>query len=90
MTKNPHFRSGANIGANNPVELSEFIETLEEAPGEKAEKEFVGMQKGDVKATYADTNDLTLDSGFKPKTALKDGLRKLVHWHRDYYNPNSS
>lgn len=44
------------------------------------------MQPGDVPVTYADTSDLERDFGFKPKTSLREGLRKFAEWYKDYYN----
>jgi UDP-glucuronate 4-epimerase len=74
-----------NIGNHEPVELVRFIETLEELLGKKAQKEMLPMQAGDVYETYADIDRLTEATGFRPTTALKDGLRKFVDWYRDYY-----
>ena len=44
------------------------------------------LQPGDVPETYADINDLTKDTGFRPKTPLKEGLKNFVKWYIDYYN----
>ena len=74
-----------NIGNNNPVELSEFIAEIENALGLKAEKEFLGMQPGDVPATYADVDDLIQDVGFKPATPLSEGIQKFIAWYNSYY-----
>ena len=37
-----------NIGNNNPVDLMDYIEALENALGKKAEKIFLPLQPGDV------------------------------------------
>lgn len=74
-----------NIGHNQPVKLMEFIQTLERIIGKKAKVEFLPMQPGDVKETYADIADLQKDIGFSPKTPLETGLRQFVEWYRDYY-----
>ncbi|PNK02944.1 NAD-dependent epimerase/dehydratase family protein, partial [Cylindrospermopsis raciborskii] len=47
-----------NIGNNNPVDLMEFISTLEKCLGKEAKKEFLPIQMGDVPSTYADIDDL--------------------------------
>src|SRR3972149_3062688 len=75
-----------NIGNNQPVELSRFIEVLEECIGKKAKKNFLPMQPGDVYETFADIEDLTKNVGFKPKTDIKKGLENFVSWYKDYYN----
>ena len=64
----------------------DFIETLEECIGKKAEKEFYPMQPGDVYQTYADVTDLMNDFDFKPDTSIKDGLTKFAEWYKKYYN----
>jgi len=74
-----------NIGNNEPVELMEFIETIEDAVGKKAEKNMMGMQDGDVVATYADIDALVDAVGFKPATPLKDGIQKFVDWYKGYH-----
>ena len=74
-----------NIGNNQPVELMEFIETLEDCLGIKAEKNLLPMQPGDVPITYADVEDLVRDVGFKPNTPLKVGIEQFVKWYRSYY-----
>ena len=74
-----------NIGSNNPVELSQFIEVLEECLGRKAEKNYLPMQPGDVPATYADVQDLIEDVGYRPETPVETGIRNFVDWYRDFY-----
>lgn len=73
-----------NIGNNKPVELMEFIETLEKKLGKKAKKEFLPLQDGDVPETYADIDDLVKDFGFKPNTTIDQGIEKFVEWYREY------
>lgn len=43
------------------------------------------MQLGDVPITYADTELLERDYGFKPNTSLRDGLRKFAEWYKEFY-----
>ena len=74
-----------NIGNNEPVQLMEFIETIENAVGKKAVKNMMGMQDGDVVATYADIDALVDAVGFKPSTPLKEGIGKFVDWYKDYH-----
>jgi UDP-glucuronate 4-epimerase len=74
-----------NIGNNNPVELSRFIEVIEECLGIKAKKNMLPLQPGDVTMTYADVDDLIQDVGFKPATPIEVGVKRFVEWYRDYY-----
>lgn len=84
-----------NIGNNNPENLLDFVNILQEElikakvlPQDydfEAHKKLVPMQAGDVPITYADTNPLEKDFGFKPDTSLRDGLRKFAKWYRKFY-----
>jgi len=74
-----------NIGNNNPVKLMDFIGEIENALGKTAQKNYMNMQPGDVRATYADIEGLAKDVGFAPKTPLKIGIKKFVSWYKDYY-----
>lgn len=75
-----------NIGNNSPVKLMRFIKALESAIGMEAKKEYLEMQPGDVKRTYADMTDLEEDIKFKPDTSIEEGLEKFVSWYKQYYN----
>jgi UDP-glucuronate 4-epimerase len=74
-----------NIGNHEPVELMTFIETIEKAVGEKAQKNMLPMQAGDVVATYADIDALTKAVGFAPSTSLAEGIGKFVAWYKGYH-----
>jgi UDP-glucuronate 4-epimerase len=74
-----------NIGNNNPVPLMEFIEVIENVLGKTAKKEFLPMQPGDVRATFADIQDLVSDIGFRPKTPIRTGIKKFMEWYIEYY-----
>ena len=84
-----------NIGNNQPENLLDFVQILSEElvragvlPENydfEAHKELVPMQPGDVPITYADTDALERDYGFKPSTSLRDGLRKFAEWYKEFY-----
>ena len=74
-----------NIGNNQPVELMKYITTLENCLGKKAELNLLPMQDGDVPATYADTDALAADVGFKPATSIESGIARFVDWYKEYY-----
>ena len=74
-----------NIGCGHPMPLMNFIHTLEAAIGKKTEMIFLPMQQGDVYQTYADTTKLEKDFGYKPKTQLKDGIKRFVEWYKKFY-----
>jgi len=74
-----------NIGNNQPVDLTYFIEVLEKNLGKTAEKNYLPLQDGDVPATYADVDALMDAVGFKPSTSIEDGIRNFVTWYKEYY-----
>jgi UDP-glucuronate 4-epimerase len=75
-----------NIGNQQPVELMRYIEVIEECVGRKAEMNMLPLQPGDVPATWADTEDLAQDTGYRPSTPVEEGVRRFVDWYRDYYS----
>jgi len=74
-----------NIGNNEPVELMDYISAIENALGMEAQKDFLPLQPGDVPDTYADVDDLVKDIGYKPSMSVQQGIKKFVHWYREYY-----
>jgi UDP-glucuronate 4-epimerase len=74
-----------NIGNNQPTPLMDYIAALESALGVTAKKNYLPMQPGDVPATSANTDELDAWVGFKPDTAVKDGVARFVDWYRGYY-----
>jgi UDP-glucuronate 4-epimerase len=75
-----------NIGNDQPVSVLYFIETLENALGVTANKEFLPMQPGDVPATHADTRKLQAWVDFAPQTSLATGLGRFQEWYNAHFN----
>jgi len=73
-----------NIGNNNPVTVNTLIAGLEECLGKKALIDYLPMQPGDVKATFADISLIKGYCGFSPVTDLLTGLRKFCDWYSEY------
>ena len=84
-----------NIGNSNPENLLDFVQILSEElvragvlPADydfESHKELVPMQPGDVPVTFADTEPLERNFGFKPHTPLREGLRKFAEWYKEFY-----
>ncbi len=74
-----------NIGNSTPCNLMEFIETIEQELGTKAEKIMMPIQPGDLIETRADITDLINDTDYTPQTSLKKGVKRLVDWYKKYY-----
>lgn len=84
-----------NIGGGRPVSLLDFVTILQEElvragvlPKDydfEAHKKLVPMQPGDVPVTYADTEALERDFGYRPEIDLRTGLRSFAEWYRAFY-----
>lgn len=70
-----------NIGNRRKERLMDMIAILERELGQEAVKELLPMQPGDVKATWADIDDLEKEVGFSPATPLSEGLARFVAWY---------
>jgi UDP-glucuronate 4-epimerase len=73
-----------NIGNNEPVALLRFVEVLEQCIGLEATWELVGAQPGDVERTFADIQPIFDAVGFRPMTAIEEGLARFVDWYLEY------
>ena len=76
-----------NVGCGHPMQLMDFIRTLEDALGRKAEMQMLPMQKGDVYQTFADTSKLQKATNFRPSTPLAEGIRRFAAWYLSDDNP---
>lgn len=84
-----------NIGGGTPENLLDYISTLQEElvragvlPEDydfEGHRELVPMQPGDVPVTYAESQALERDYGFKPSVDIRTGLRKFAEWYKGYY-----
>ena len=74
-----------NIGNSKPTKLMDYIKIIEDILGIKANKNFMPMQPGDVKITYADTSKLENWINFKPSTNIEVGVTNFIKWYLDFY-----
>ena len=76
-----------NLGNDQPEQLMDMISILERELGIEAQKEMMGMQKGDVERTWADISKARRELGYAPKVSLADGLAKFVAWRKGLNQP---
>ena len=74
-----------NIGNTRKVYLLDFIDALEKELGKKAIRNYMPMQKGDVKMTLSDTTLLKKLTGYNPKTNFRLGIKNFLKWYLSYY-----
>ena len=77
-----------NVGNSRKISLMNFIEILEKELGEKSNKIFVEMQKGDIQSTSAETECIEKWTDFKPNTNLEKGIKEFANWFKLYYQRN--
>ena len=74
-----------NIGRSQPVSLSKFIELIEKYTKKEIKKEFLPMQDGDVKETFADTSNLRRETGYNPSFSVEEGVKRFIEWYINFY-----
>lgn len=74
-----------NIGNTKKVYLLNFIKEIEKELGKKAIRNYMPLQKGDVKQTLSDTSLLKSITKYNPKTNYKNGIKKFINWYLNYY-----
>jgi len=78
-----------NIGNTKKVFLLDFINELEKQLGKKAIRNYMALQKGDVKTTVSSTALLKKITNYNPKTNYKTGIKKFLEWYLFYYKKNN-
>lgn len=74
-----------NIGNTRSEKLMDFVAIIEKELGKKADVEFLPMQPGDVKETYADITETTAITGYRPTTTIREGVPRFVDWYKSYF-----
>jgi UDP-glucuronate 4-epimerase len=77
-----------NIGNGSPVNLMDFITSLETNIGKLSKKRMMPMQIGDVVSTHANTNELSQLIKYKPQIGINEGIKKFIQWYKSYYKIN--
>ena len=75
-----------NIGNNQPIQLLDYIKSLEKVLAKKANINFLPLQPGDIKDTDADISDLMKIFHYKPNTTIDEGNLKFINWYKQYFN----
>jgi UDP-glucuronate 4-epimerase len=74
-----------NIGNTKKIFLLDFIKQIEKELGTKAIRNYMPLQKGDVKQTLSNTNLLREITGYRAKTNYKLGIKNFLNWYKSYY-----
>ena len=84
-SKNKSLYKLYNIVNGSPINLLEFINTIERKIGSDAMKKMLPMQSGDVNKTYANTKNIEQDYDYKSKINIDYGIEKFVSWYKLFY-----
>ncbi len=74
-----------NIGNNQSVRLTDFIEILENRLEKKANRLLMPIQPGDVEKTWADVDQFINDYNYAPNTPIEKGVASFVAWYKAYF-----
>lgn len=66
-----------NIGSGKAFSVLDILHTLEKVAGKRAKKVFKPKRAGDVRKTLANISKAKRELGFKVKTNLEQGIRKV-------------
>ena len=75
-----------NLGNNRSEDLMEMIRHIEQELGKKVEFDYLDMQPGDVKETFANIEHAKNKLNYNPKTSINEGIPKFIKWYKSYYN----
>jgi UDP-glucuronate 4-epimerase len=70
-----------NLGNGHPVRLRDFIETIEDLAGRKANLVPAARMTSDALATGADIGKARRLLGFEPRVSLREGVERLFRWY---------
>ena len=75
-----------NLGNNRSEDLMEMIRHIEQELGKKVEFDYLDMQPGDVKETFANIEHARDKLNYNPKISINEGIPKFIKWYKSYYN----
>ena len=58
-----------------------MIETLENALGKRALRDYQPEQPGDVPQTWADLETVSKGLGYQPKVSFEEGIERFCEWY---------
>jgi nucleoside-diphosphate-sugar epimerase len=69
-----------NVGGGSETTLNDAIAVCERLAGRPLNRRSAQAAAGDVRATSADITSARTELGWRPRTALEDGLRAQLVW----------
>jgi UDP-glucuronate 4-epimerase len=75
-----------NLGNNKPVQLLDFIKSIENATGLRADMIMTAKPAGDVLRTFAGIDLATAELGYRPTIGINEGMAEFVDWFRRWHS----
>ena len=76
-----------NVGGGEEATMGRVIDLVAELSGREVPVDRVGVQRGDVRRTCADTTRARRGLDWHPETGLREGLAAQVAWVRGLWRP---
>jgi len=73
-----------NLGNDNPVRLTDYVDALENALGRKAVRRLLPRRPEDMEDTWADLGAAQDALGYRPKTPMREGVARFATWYKDW------
>ena len=74
-----------NIGNSKKVLLLNFLKEIELSLNKKSIRNYMPIQKGDVKKTLSNISLIRSITKYNPKIDYKKGIKKFIKWYKSYY-----
>ncbi len=74
-----------NIGSNSSTKLMYLISIIEKKLDKKAIKNYLPLQRGDIKNTKSNTEKLKRAIKISPNTPIEKGVEKFIDWFIEFY-----
>ena len=72
-----------NLGESRTTRLDALVSQIARAVGKEARLDRLPAQPGDVRRTCADVRKAGRLLGYRPTTAVEDGIPRFVHWYEE-------
>ena len=77
-----------NIGNSKKILLLDFLKEIEFRLNKKSIRNYMPIQRGDVKETLSDISLIKTLTKYSPKTDYRKGIDEFIKWYKLYYRLN--
>ena len=77
-----------NLGNNRSEELMYMIKIIEKSLNKEAKINYLPLQLGDIKESFANIDKSKKLLGFHPSTNINEGIENFINWFLKYYKVN--